>query len=403
MITRTKILLDHFRSLVKKRLSRRFLNFVSHLYKFTIRNTSAANKLERHLCGESIQHIDLRDDRSIKFLCKSVDRRLFKIQDVEQLYREYRRILDMPNGGNKRPNPYLVKLLFDFSINRKTDRKIYKMLHEAACDLYDIKIKTKSKDRLSSIPLLLGFLEGLGLKLDFIVDVGFARGTPDLTDSFKNAFYYAIDPAPENLRWMEKFINERDNSVMHSLALSDKVGEAFLVSSESATNSELVFSKNEANQKNGHLVTKVKVDTLDNLIQGYDVSGWGYLKIDAEGNDYRVLKGGKAQLHRFALIQVELRLDDPSHPNSMHKVSKFLAIHGFSFFRAYNYNYNTKGMLRQCDAIFVNQIFIKNIRSENEPRTAEQIEMLKLIRTAKREFKAKKQMTSNDAHTASVS
>ena len=165
------------------------------------------------------------------------------------------------------------------------------MLHQISCELYDIKNKTERKDSLSSIPLLLRFIEGLGIKFDFIVDVGFARGTPDIENSFKTAFYLAIDPAPENFPWMEKFINGRPNSEMCTLALSDKVGEAFLISSESATNSELVFSKNKANEKTGHAVTKVKVNTLDNLIEGCDVSGWGYLKVDAEGNDYKVLKG----------------------------------------------------------------------------------------------------------------
>ena len=78
------------------------------------------------------------------------------------MYGKYRNILDMPKDENNRPNPYLVKLLFDFSVNVKTDRKIYKMLHEIAHEMYDIKNKTESKDRLSSIPLLLRFIESLG-------------------------------------------------------------------------------------------------------------------------------------------------------------------------------------------------------------------------------------------------
>ena len=157
------------------------------------------------------------------------------------------------------------------------------MLHEIACEMYDIKNKTESKDRLSSIPLLLRFIESLGVKLDFIVDVGFARGTPDLENSFTTAFYLAIDPAPENLRWMEKFVSERANSGMRAVALSDKSGNAFLVSSESATNSEFYLSLSEIDPKNVNLVTKVKVETLDRLLEDFDFGGWGYLKIDTEG------------------------------------------------------------------------------------------------------------------------
>ena len=70
-------------------------------------------------------------------------------------------------------------------------------------------------------------------------------------------------------------------------------------------------------------MTKVKVETLDRLLEDFDFGGWGYLKIDTEGNDFRVLRGGKRQLQKFGLIQAELRLDDPEHSNSLNNVSNF--------------------------------------------------------------------------------
>ena len=173
---------------------------------------------------------------------------------------------------------------------------------------------------------------------------------------------------------------------MRAVALSDKSGNAFLVSLDPATNSELYLSLSEIDPKNVNLVTKVKVETLDRLLEDFDFGGWGYLKIDTEGNDFRVLRGGERQLQKFALIQAELRLDDPEHSNSLNNVSNFW---GTTISISSGRTITTMTQLGCCDNA-MRFLCMKNSCNcwieENKPSTWQQIEALDMIKASKREF-----------------
>ena len=172
---------------------------------------------------------------------------------------------------------------------------------------------------------------------DCIVDVGFADGT----DIFKNVidiFFYVVEPNPNYNESVISFLKER-KGVHIKEALSDKKSEAPFYLRDKA--SSLI----KGNLKKNSEKIIIKTNTLDNVL---DIENSIYnnliLKVDTEGNELNVLKGGKKTLksQKLKMIILELRLQNIQTYNPSEMIS-FLDKYGFQWHKILKIGHRKSG------------------------------------------------------------
>lgn len=129
-------------------------------------------------------------------------------------------------------------------------------------------------------------------KKDIIVDVGAHIGTFSLKAAQQvgnQGLVVAIEPEEENFTFLaaNKKINRVKNIVLIHGALSDNSGTARLYSRSGHSGGFSIVEKHSSHY------TQVPVFTLDNLATKLCLRQVDFLKIDAEGSELKVLKGGR--------------------------------------------------------------------------------------------------------------
>ncbi len=106
----------------------------------------------------------------------------------------------------------------------------------------------------------------------------------------------------------------------------------------------------------------LKVYTLDHYCEQQNISKINILKIDTQGYDLEVLKGGKRMLQekRIDIIQMEITLEELYHDMPrMDEVLKFIFDLEYSLVAFYGYH-NKAIAARWTDAIFISSAFADN-------------------------------------------
>jgi FkbM family methyltransferase len=148
---------------------------------------------------------------------------------------------------------------------------------------------------------------------DVVADVGAFLGYYALTAAAQGATVYAFEPDARNARWCARNIELNRGSVeLAEVAISDREGVAeFFCDSHDYSTSSLQSFRPDT------LASKVQVRTLDAVIKSrVDIA-----KIDVEGGEVSVLRGGRAALVEARVIFVELNttalLGSGSSPTSL--------------------------------------------------------------------------------------
>lgn len=114
---------------------------------------------------------------------------------------------------------------------------------------------------------------------------------------------FAIEPDPDCVRIIEKNknLNKFKNLVILDAAVGDKDTQVeFYQSFDGARHSTTWIPPHEAK------TIKVEQITLDSLMKKYNIKEIDWCKIDAEGAEYEILKGGKEALNYIKNILLEV-------------------------------------------------------------------------------------------------
>lgn len=119
---------------------------------------------------------------------------------------------------------------------------------------------------------------------------------------------YAFEPLASNFHLLvrNKNLNDFHRLTPVRLALSDQAGEAdFFVPPLSCSGVGRIVD-GPTHDPNGY-VDRVRTTTLDAFVARHDVQRMDFLKIDVEGAELRVLRGGSESLRRFRpVIMIEI-------------------------------------------------------------------------------------------------
>ena len=221
-------------------------------------------------------------------------------------------------------------------------------------------IRNNSRDIYKDQKALLKNIES-----GIIFDVGAYVG--DTAQLYQNYFprykIYSFEPSFESYDYLNnRFIdNSNIDIVNQALASNIEIRKLYL------SNFPNLNSLHKPNERSwgfeDEKYIQVETTTLDAFCSKNNINHIDILKLDVQGSELDVLKGGKEILKegKISLINIEwqvVQLYENHH--EYYKIAEFLADYDFEFFNLYNINESRSGQLRWADAIYTS----KSIRSK---------------------------------------
>lgn len=150
-------------------------------------------------------------------------------------------------------------------------------------------------------------------KIKTVIDVGAHSGRVSkvLSYLFPKSHIYAFEPN-EKLHKSIRSKIKNTNLTLENLALSDREGKAsFNIYSDSTLSSMMNLIKNGERMgvKVNYDKVTVPVTTLDTYFSKIKLQGNIFLKIDTEGAEGLVIKGGQKLLKKVSVIHIETYFD----------------------------------------------------------------------------------------------
>jgi FkbM family methyltransferase len=196
----------------------------------------------------------------------------------------------------------LLYLLSNF-IAKNHKRRIFKWLYVLS-RFFIVSAENKNPDFLTNGESWLWGRLG-SLKMECIFDVGANVGDWSIGafNKLKPKKIFAFEPVPHTYELLNKNIKNLEVSA-HKIGLSDIIGE--LEINFSIEKSYLSSSIPKAD-KNSFKKTVCHFQKGDNFCEIFNIDKIDFLKIDTEGNDFKVLKGFEEKLKngKIRLIQFE--------------------------------------------------------------------------------------------------
>lgn len=149
------------------------------------------------------------------------------------------------------------------------------------------------------------------LNIATVMDIGANVGDFAFTTHplFPNAQFYSFEPLPDCYDQMLQHLKHLPRHQALNLALGDESGElTFQRSSHGPSSSFLKMSvthKSAFPDSADSTPVKVKVERLDTVVQGLTITEPLLVKIDVQGYEAHVLRGGAQTIRRAAIIIVE--------------------------------------------------------------------------------------------------
>ena len=152
-------------------------------------------------------------------------------------------------------------------------------------------------------------------------DIGANEGqtTRILLDHVDGCVVHAVEPFPDPYRELHRGYGTHPRVVLHELALSDSSGRIDVpYRAASRYTHSLSTSTNLARGANDCGQVEIRTDTLDNLCRAQEIERIEFLKIDVEGHEMAVLRGGESMLQgrRVDSILAEATFDRSSRTHT---------------------------------------------------------------------------------------
>ena len=208
----------------------------------------------------------------------------------------------------------------------------------------------KGMDHFHEISLLANHYS---IAINSFFDVGANVGQSTL--AFKQYFpvskVHAFEPIESTIEELKRTTRYLNDITIHPLALGSEVEEREVIL---GTRSDL-FSLNQAFESGKK--QKIKIETLDSIVEDTTTPFISVLKIDTEGHDLKVLEGAQKTLKagRVEFIQVETTmLRDNGNFIHINDFTDFLDPLGYDLMSICNQEgWHIRGPLVYCNALFL--------------------------------------------------
>ena len=158
---------------------------------------------------------------------------------------------------------------------------------------------------------------------DVVIDVGANVGIFTLKVAKtvgRSGLCIAIEPEPINFKLLEENTKQYNNVVRLQEAVGDAEGYVKLYLAETSVGHSI-----KKDYGLGHIT--VKMETLDRIVERFNIKKVDFIKIDTEGCEFEVLKGSKKILSLFG---PNLALECHS-TQDLHKILNYLKHFGYEY------------------------------------------------------------------------
>ncbi|MDD5059018.1 MAG: FkbM family methyltransferase [Sideroxydans sp.] len=193
-----------------------------------------------------------------------------------------------------------------------------------------------------------------------VIDVGANVGQFAVAASrlFKEAQIYSIEPDPITAELLRKNTSHESNVSISVVALGESIGEAkFYVNRDSQVSSLLPLGEDRISSFPGSVVErelKVPISTLDTLFLVKELEAPILLKIDVQGFEDRVIRGGEGFLKVVEWVLIEVSFANLYQgERDFQSIQSLLKGNGFEFSRPMNFHTSPlTGEIIEMDALF---------------------------------------------------
>jgi len=210
---------------------------------------------------------------------------------------------------------------------------------------------------------ILNNLKKQNLEINTIVDVGANKGQFQKAANylFPEAIIHSFEPIPELFNLLQRKKHTKNSN--YNKALGNKIGKLEFNLNEYNHSSSFFDISNE-NQNFPSSKTKkieVQIDTLDNVIHALKIKRPSLLKLDVQGYEMEVLKGGVEALGSsidFIIVEANFENLYEGQP-SFTDLNRFLNSNNFELKTLLDFNMGNENSYIEADYLYIKKNKVK--------------------------------------------
>lgn len=196
------------------------------------------------------------------------------------------------------------------------------------------------------------FIAQSNIKDTHILDIGAANGKTALKFhlAFPNLPVTMFEPLSSNRKVLEKIANAHDSINLITKAVGSQQEESEIFITDRITSSSILQPESDYFKDNDFTKETIQVTTLDHELRDHKENF--VMKIDVQGYELEVLKGGVNALKQCYLVVVEVsNHDNYENGAKYYEVDEFLRDQGFKL-HDISYGFKKNSKLMEWDALY---------------------------------------------------
>jgi FkbM family methyltransferase len=239
---------------------------------------------------------------------------------------------------------------------------------------YDMrKLNTANSLRTSSAESY-ALMNELGFVPETVIDVGIAKGTPELYEAFPKSYFLLIEPLEEFESTMKSILKKYNGTYSLSAAGSEK-GELVLNVHPQHLDGSSLLKESMGTEADGY-ERSVPIVRIDDLVNDKKLKGPFLIKIDVQGAELNVLDGCSATLKETEAVVLEVSMFKfMKGAPVFNEVIEYMKNKGFvAYDIIFGWNRPLDNALGQVDIVFVKEN--GRFRKDHSYSTVEQMEKI---------------------------
>jgi len=199
---------------------------------------------------------------------------------------------------------------------------------------------------------LLG-IANLPIRTVFDIGANIGKKARQYRRLFPDARIYCFEPVPATHQRLERWARKQHGAVTtFGMALGAEPGGTVIHWNQRHSGGSTLLRPAAATDA-PYVATPVRVETLDRVARQLDIRDQIFVKIDVEGFDMEVIKGGSELLSRAAAVMIEIAL--PHAPSDLPTFPQFMQVMtnlGYLYRGNLTHGY-VEGTAQLVDAVFI--------------------------------------------------